>query len=682
MSMLQKEKEVHCVIYNEERPVCFDQMIGQELVVENIRNQAIRGQFFPVFILCGQYGSGKTTMARIIAMAANCKHKDEKGNPCGGCESCQAVLEHSSEGIIEIDGASNNGVDNVRKLLGQAATVGLFDKKIIVIDEAHMLSKSAFNALLITLENPPEHCIFILCTTEKEALPDTVVSRAAVYVFGKIADGLIKKHILAVAGKNGIGISGDAAGLLSRYANGAMRNALQLLEYLSMQKATGEAIEVADVITILGLSSLEQRAVFLDGCLSCDLNRVVGVLRSCEQKGIAIRTFVKDVLEMNTDLLLWKAGAEVVGTEFYMSKLKELAVYNEVALVTANKMLSAIASTPATSLSVERIAAEVISVMYLPQASLLQGYERKAVKADKKNPIEKPAISTSTENKVNLEGPSEEDIGAGDLTEGFVPVGDIPENPFEEVATEPKEGHERSKEPEPMTESEEISFGFDLFGGGLFGNMMEMPTGKKKKVKRESVDLLGQMAVAGASTPAKEVSESPEAEVDVAGDFVGKQPNFPLPEGTETSQENVEETVDDITPILKDSVPVETDGRISWDEAVAQGLVPAKSNIHLPVPESKEELDAYYAEEEKNREEAEETMEKGFSTRADLIEANNELQKLLKNPGFRILFNKARYVEENFHIYLCYDSQAMVTAAKMFLVGVKGITAKVDKEIK
>ena len=195
------------MLYNAERPANFDQMIGQTLVVENIRNQSIKDQFFPVFILCGQYGSGKTTMARLIAMASNCEHKDEKGNPCGKCESCTAVLDHSPEGIIEIDGASNNGVDNVRKLLMQASTIGMFKKKVIVIDEAHMLSKSAFNALLITLENPPEHCIFILCTTEKEALPETVVSRAPVYMFGKIPDDLIKEHIQNVAGKNNINIT-------------------------------------------------------------------------------------------------------------------------------------------------------------------------------------------------------------------------------------------------------------------------------------------------------------------------------------------------------------------------------------------------------------------------------------------------------------------------------------------
>lgn len=180
------------MIYNEVRPRNFDEVKGQTLIVENIRNQSKRDQFFPVIILCGQYGSGKTTMARIIAMAANCEQKDANGNPCGTCDSCRAVLEHSTDGIIEIDGASNNGVEEVRKLLAQATTLGIFKHKIIVIDEAHMLTRNAFNALLITLENPPSHCIFILCTTDKDALPNTVISRAPVFTFGKIPDQIIR----------------------------------------------------------------------------------------------------------------------------------------------------------------------------------------------------------------------------------------------------------------------------------------------------------------------------------------------------------------------------------------------------------------------------------------------------------------------------------------------------------
>ena len=168
--------------------------------------------------------------------------------------------------------------------------------------------------------------------------------------------------------------------------------------------------------------------------------------------------------------------------------------------------------------------------------------------------------------------------------------------------------------------------------------------------------------------------------MDVEKDTIKEQPDISsVMDEQEEQAEGTEEDVEREKMLLKDSVPVETEGRISWDEAAKQGLVPAKSDIHLPVPETKEELDAHYEEEEQKREEAEAATEKGYSTRADLVEANNELQKLLKNPGFKILFNKARYVEEDFHIYLCYESQAMVAAAKMFLVGVKGITARLDR---
>lgn len=668
------------MIYNAERPISFDQMIGQELIVENIRNQSIKGQFFPVFILCGQYGSGKTTMARIIAMAANCEHKDERGNPCGKCDSCRSVLEHSSEGIIEIDGASNNGVDNIRKLLGQAATVGIYQKKIIVIDEAHMLSKSAFNALLITLENPPRHCIFILCTTEKEALPETVVSRAPVYVFGKISDGLIKEHILRVAKKNEIGISKDAAGLLARYANGAMRNALQLLEHLSLQKAAGEVIEDTDVIRILGLSSLEQRASFLDGCLSGDIKMVVSTLRSCELRGIAIRTFIQDVLEMNTDLLLMKAGAEVVGTEFYLGKLRELISNEDAAIVTANKMLNVIASTPANQLSVERIGAAVIAELYLPKpvatAKSVRNEETVMESIVRKANIPEAAESGDAKGEISTEEKASQAEAAEDISldmEGFQPIPDDAPVPFMEEDTMREQTSSEDMQLAASDDSD-IAFGFGLFGGGLFsGSMMEGSTGKKKSTKRETTDLFGEMAVAGAAVNSLNKGSTKVDSLDSGKDTAA----------TSSEEERLDPEESKEKPsLLKDSIPVDQEGRMNWDEAAAQGLVLERDKITLPKPETQEELDAYYEAEKLEKEEQveeEDPEEKGFATRSDLIQANEELQELLKNPGFKILFHKARYVEQNYHIYLYYKSQAMVTAAKIFLAGSKGITAQIDK---
>ena len=716
------------MIYNAERPVNFDQMVGQTLVVENIRNQSIKDQFFPVFILCGQYGSGKTTMARIIAMAANCDHKDERGNPCGQCDSCRAVMEHSAEGIIEIDGASNNGVDNVRKLLMQASTIGIYKKKVIVIDEAHMLSKSAFNALLITLENPPEHCIFILCTTEKEALPETVVSRAPVYMFGKIPDDLIKAHILMVAGKNEICITEDAAGMLARYANGAMRNALQLLEHLSLQKLRNEEITDTDVIRILGLSSLEQRAEFLNGCLTCDLQKIIQTLRECERRGLSLRTFIQDVLEMNTDLLLCKAGAKIVGTHFYMEKIHELENVSNPSIIKANKMLSVIAATPNNLLSVERIVADAISVMHEPEPVI-----QTIIKAEEK-PAEAAKPMKAAEVLLPKEQPAEEVIQVSapettaqkanaiqePLSDGFTAIPEGAEIPFEEstviqqTETEHKESTEEDNGEtfaEAHAETEEDISGFDLFGGGLFGGgFMTDTTPKKKKTKSDSMDLMLQMAVAGAAPmptsrplsdetknesekvtekedairPEQETPEEPEAEqkeepvMGTKSSAGNQDPELDVPDS-----EPIEKTATDEGVIrLKDSIPVQQEGRITWDQAAEMGIVPPKEKLCFPKPESEEELDAIYEkmEEEAQTAEEDEIEETGYASRSDLVQANEELSRLLKNPGFNILFKKARVVEENFHIYLCFQNAAMVSAMKIFLTGVKGISARLDKE--
>lgn len=674
------------MIYNTVRPVNFDQMVGQTLVVENIRNQSIKGQFFPVFILCGQYGSGKTTMARIIAMAANCNHKDERGNPCGQCDSCKAVLEHSSEGIIEIDGASNNGVDNIRKLLMQASTIGMYKKKVIVIDEAHMLSKSAFNALLITLENPPEHCIFIMCTTEKEALPETVVSRAPVYMFGKISDDLIKTHILMVAEKNEILITEDAAGLLARYVNGAMRNALQLLEHLSLQKLENEEITDTDVIQILGLSSLEQRAEFLNGCLACDIQKIVLILRECERRGLSLRTFIQDVLEMNTDLLLCKAGAKIVGTHFYMEKIHELENVSNYLVIKANKMLSAIAATPNNMLSVERIVADVISVLHEsePMTQAITKMEENQVEIVKLvedtktlSPKKEPARESDQEfaPEVTMQ---QENTTQESLSDSFIPVLERKEVPFEEdVVIQKKELEYKALTDEDIdeigNEAEKEITEFDLFGDGLFerGFMMD-GISKKKKSKSKSMNLMPQMEFTAVAPTLTSKFFSDKSEKAEAKDL---------------EQELEKKTKEEVMPIegsivLKDSIPVHQEGRITWDQAAEMGIVPSREKLCIPKPESKKELDDIYAKIEKDMQEAEEdeNEETEYTSRADLVQAKEELSRLLKNPGFNIMFKKARVVEENYQIYLYFPNIALVSAMKILLTGVKGISARLDKE--
>lgn len=675
------------MICNIERPKNFDQVIGQEMVVENIRNQSIRNHFFSVFVLCGQYGAGKTTISKIIGMAANCKHKDERGNPCGECESCRAVLGSSQEGIIEIDGASNNGVDHIRALLGRAATLGIYDKKVIVIDEAHMLSKSAFNALLITLENPPAHCIFIFCTTEKEALPETVVSRAAVYEFGKIPDDLIQKHILAVAERNDIQISEDAAGLLARHARGAMRNALGLLEQLSLQKLKSEMINSKDVISILGISSVEQTAAFLDGCYSSDVQMVISVVREIERSGHSLRAFIQDVLRMNTDLLYMKSGADIVGSKYYKDKLRELVSIPGTEIAKANRILSVIASTPANYLSADRIIVDVIGVMRSPleeQKRVVINNEKKESKNPedvKHEPLieeQKSPIIETEQEKEDEEDEVISEISSSELKEE--PINDEPE--------------------EEDDEETDISDLFSFFGGGFMGNgffgtgfVPDDSTDNKKNNRKKNDEQVSATAVAGAVNEVNIEEGFLNDEDEEIPIIVSAEENKAEEQSEEIKEEDIQENVVlEIEPTeleeqtdFKDSIPVDSEGRITWDEAAELGIVPKKTELKLPKPESKEELEEIYRNIQDNSEETEEdeAMEeqpcREIYTRSDYIQGQEELRKLLQDNGFKILYRKARHTEKNNHIYLYFDKMAYVLAAKPYLLKCKGISAVLEK---
>lgn len=681
------------MIYNIERPKNFDQMVGQEMVVENIRNQSIKNRFFSVFVLCGQFGSGKTTMAKIIAMAANCKHKDERGNPCGECESCQAVKASSQEGIIEIDGASNNGVDNVRALLGRAATLGLYDKKVIVIDEAHMLSKSAFNALLITLENPPEHCIFIFCTTEKDALPETVVSRAAVYVFGKIPDELVQKHILTVADRNDIQISEEAAGLLARHASGSMRNALGLLEQLSLQKLKSEMIKSNDVISILGISSVEQTASFLDGCYSGDVQMIISVVRNIERSGHSLRVFIQDVLRMNTDLLYMKSGAQIIGTKLYKDKIRELTTIPDTDIVRANQILSTIASTPANYLSADRIIVDAIGIMRTAKFSQFTekpvGEPKEKAADEQKKVANEPETKdvTPAETNVNVQNTedSEEDeivYDGSSANQGENTVEELPEN------------KETINEKEEETD---ISDMFSFFGGGFMGGFFgtgvvsDDAATSKKEGKKKSSEEASLTAVAGAVSDKAKQDDEPfcDDEVIPIGAEIVSDNEEPVP--AQEQDDKLSEMKEDVAETevvdngFKDSIPVNTEGRMTWDEAAKLGIVPNKANLRLPVPESEEELDEIYRKKKTdflNDDDEEEMVEKPrmeIHTRSHLINAQDELRKLLQDNGFKILYKKARHAEENNHINLYFEKTAYLVAAKAYLAKCKGISAILEK---
>ncbi len=659
------------MIYNTARPMNFDEVKGQELIVENIRNQSICGKFFPVIILCGQYGSGKTTMARLIAMSANCTHKDERGNPCGVCESCRAVKEHTQDGIIEIDGASNNGVDAIRSLVEQMNMLSVYEKKVIVIDEAHMLSKAAWNALLITLENPPAHCIVIICTTEKDSLPATVVSRAPVYMFGKISDKVLKQQILDVASKNQIQIEPDAAGILARYADGAMRNGLQLLEYLALQRP-GEIIKENDVVKTLGLSTMTQRGAFLKGCFDGDVQGIVEMLNMCYEQGINLRTFLKDVLQMNTDLLLAKAGVDVVGTECYLDELTGLTQRcAEQDIVRLNRILSKLSLIPDAQVSIGRIVVDIISVLNSEK-------ERVAFvsASDASNLALKEEVKISSKGENN--GPNEV-ISDSDKDKKDV---------IEERASEAESVAEKSSH-ESESEFGNVFSGFGIGGIG-FSGFGGLPVMSSKKVNDDKVCARNAMvsetsseldtleetefSEAGVECPFK---ESVTADVAQEDDLMAET----VANATETSEEVPLKNNGKEQDIIQDSQPAERDkGQVPWEELARQGVVKDRDSLVLPVPPSREDVREEYHRQAEEREEAEEKACASIKTRVDLINARNELCKLLKNPGFEMLYKKARIEEVDFEIHLYFKNIVQLKAMQLMLLNSNGIVAEQEKD--
>lgn len=303
-----------------ERPYMFDQMVGQEAVVNNIRQQAKAKKFFQCYILEGQFGSGKTTMARILSRAINCDHPDEHGNPCGCCACCRAVGSGSQD-VIELDAASNTGVDSIREIKDSVEFLPIeLKKKVYIIDEVHKLSDSAFNALLKVLEEPPEHVVFILCTTEMKKIPATIRSRAACYHFAQIKQSDITKHLTALAKKYQFQYTPEGVELIAMNASGSMRNALKLLEQTA-QSDLGVTEE--NVRQMLGLTDPTDLFAIMDALVQGNTVGAVRFIRKLLAGGANPLSMVSDLLEICADAVVRSSTNEVLdrNTERYREML-------------------------------------------------------------------------------------------------------------------------------------------------------------------------------------------------------------------------------------------------------------------------------------------------------------------------------------------------------------------------
>ncbi len=293
----------YTALYRKWRPPVFDDVRGQDPIVSALRNQIINGRMGHAYLFCGTRGTGKTSVAKIFAKAVNCEHP-VNGNPCNQCPSCRAVNDGISVNVIEIDAASNNGVDNIREIREEvryAPTDGRF--KVYIIDEVHMLSTGAFNALLKTLEEPPAHVIFILATTDPQKVIPTVLSRCQRYNFAKINTYEIKKRTVEVLDAEGIAYEEKAVEEIARMAEGGMRDALSLLEQCLAYNPKELTLE--DVEKIFGLTAVERE---VDLYLKVHANQVSEVIRSLRDlyiKGTDCKRLAIDMLDIIKDALIY-----------------------------------------------------------------------------------------------------------------------------------------------------------------------------------------------------------------------------------------------------------------------------------------------------------------------------------------------------------------------------------------
>jgi DNA polymerase-3 subunit gamma/tau len=301
----------YIVLARKWRPKTFDDVIGQGVITQTLKNAVSSGKIAHALIFSGPRGVGKTSTARIVAMALNCE-KGPTSTPCSNCTFCKEISEGKSLDVIEIDAASHTGVDDVREIIENIRYLPSSGKsKVYIIDEAHMLSQSAFNALLKTLEEPPPHVLFILATTEVHKIPVTILSRCQRYDFKKVPTVDIKGRIELVTSSEGIRIPEETLYLISQESDGSLRDALSIVDQLIA--TFGVEINHDDATRILGISDKSLTKSTLEAILDKNPKKCIEILNDVSEKGVSPKRFAEDLLKLTRYLLLIKTcGKEII----------------------------------------------------------------------------------------------------------------------------------------------------------------------------------------------------------------------------------------------------------------------------------------------------------------------------------------------------------------------------------
>lgn len=330
-------------LYRKWRPRTFDSVIGQESITDTLKNAIKRGKVSHAFLFAGPRGTGKTSCAKIFAKALNCTNLQD-GEPCNECANCIAADKGSMPDIMEIDAASNNGVDEIREIRDKvkyAPTEGKY--KVYIIDEVHMLSMGAFNALLKTLEEPPEHVVFILATTELQKVPATIISRTQRYNFKRISKDDLEKRMKYILDQENIKYEDKALAVIAQVADGGMRDALSILDQLlSYEK---ESVNYQDALEITGFAAKENIEKILLALLEQNPESALKLAQTELAQGASSKNILDELIEMATkSLMLIKAGDDNQSTflsEDFVQKIKDIPTNIFYRLITlANKALN------------------------------------------------------------------------------------------------------------------------------------------------------------------------------------------------------------------------------------------------------------------------------------------------------------------------------------------------------
>ena len=428
------------VLYRTYRPSRFDEVVGQEYIVKILKNTIKNKRIAHAYLFAGPRGTGKTTIAKLFAKAINCEDFNEEA--CDNCPSCLAFKENNHPDIIELDAASNNSVDDIREIIEQVPYSPIVGKyKVYIIDEVHMLSSSAFNALLKTLEEPPAHVVFILATTDPQKIIPTVLSRCQRYNFSKISNLNMEKKMVEILNKEHLQYEDKALDEVAMLAEGGMRDALSILEQILSYNNDGIFLE--DVQRIFGLSTKEEKVELLIK-IHNDLTGSINLLRQMYDSGIDPKRLCVDLLEIIKESLIYSDDQN----ETLLNKLSKFDCMNILDVVSVNDLLSDITYLE-EALNKARSNQSFLTYLELAEVKMGGNSSKHIIKT-------KPAI-TQTVTRTVVEEPKVEAVVAEEVKEEPKAQVVVEEPVVEQTITEDilESGHESGHESDAPIETSE-----------------------------------------------------------------------------------------------------------------------------------------------------------------------------------------------------------------------------------